>query len=206
VRDDLSRWITNGETRALVYFPATLRTEGATFFAGVRGDIETARRKLDSDLAAIDSNIVDEMQRFQVREFVAEEAYSFRVAYWGSAAIGILALLLTLTGIYGVVAFVVSQRTKEIGIRMALGATRSAVSGLMLKQSMRLAFVGTLVGAVLALGVSKALASSIVMINTFDWLTYIGGILFVLVACGAAGYLPTRRATRIDPITTLRYD
>jgi putative ABC transport system permease protein len=105
-----------------------------------------------------------------------------------------------------VVAFVVSQRTKEIGIRMALGATTAAVSSLILNQSMRLAFIGALLGTVLALGMSKALASMIVMINTFDGLTYIGGILFVLAACAAAAYLPTRRAARIDPIATLRYD
>jgi ABC-type antimicrobial peptide transport system permease subunit len=89
---------------------------------------------------------------------------------------------------------------------MALGATSAGVSGLMLKQSMRLAFIGTLMGTVFALGISKVLASMIVMINTFDGLTYIAGTLFVLAACAAASYLPTRRATRIDPITTLRYD
>jgi len=100
----------------------------------------------------------------------------------------------------------VSQRTKEIGIRTALAATTAAVSGLILKQSMRLALLGTLVGTALALGMSKALASMIVMIDTFDGLTYIAAILFVLAACAAAGYLPTRRATRIDPIATLRYD
>jgi predicted permease len=205
-RDDISRWITDGEERTLVYFPSTARTQGNTIFVAVRGDVETARRQLDSDLAAIDPNAVDEIHRFQVRDFVAEEAYSFRVAYWGTAAIGVLTLLLTLTGIYGVVAFVVSQRTKEIGIRMALGATTAAVSSLILNQSMRLAFIGALLGTVLALGMSKALASMIVMINTFDGLTYIGGILFVLAACAAAAYLPTRRAARIDPIATLRYD
>jgi hypothetical protein len=205
-RDDFSRWITNGEERTLVYFPATARAEGATIFVAVRGDVESARRQLDSDLAVIDPEAVDEIRRLQVREFVAEEAYSFRAAYWGAAALGGLALLLTLSGIYGVVAFAVSQRTKEIGIRMALGATSAAVSGLILKQSMRLALIGTLVGAALALGMSKALASRIVMIDTFDGLAYIVGILFVLGTCSAAGYLPARRATRIDPITTLRCD
>lgn len=205
-RDELSRWIIDGQDRALIYFPSMARAEGNTLFVGVHGDVETARRKLDSSLAAIDPNAVDEIRRFQVREFVSEGAYSFRVAYWGASAIGGLALLLTLTGIHGVVAFVVSQRTREIGIRMALGATGTAVAGLILKQSMRLAFIGTLLGSALALGMSKALASVIVIINTFDGWTYIGGILFVLAACAVAGYLPTRRATQIDPVTTLRYD
>src|SRR5262249_20252962 len=77
-RDDISRWITNGQEKALVYFPSSPRAEGNTLFVGVRGDVETARRKLDADLAAIDPNAVDEIHRFQVREFVAEETYSFR--------------------------------------------------------------------------------------------------------------------------------
>jgi len=205
-RDDLSRWITNGDEKTLAYFPGTARAEGNRIFLGVHGDAEAVRRKLDSNLATIDANAVDEIHRFQIREFVGEEAYSFRLAYWASAAIGLLALLLTVTGIYGVVAFIVSQRTREIGIRMALGATSTAVSGLILKQSMRLAFLGCLIGAVLALGTSTALASMIVIVNTFDLLTYFGGILFVLLACAAAGYLPTYRAARIDPVTTLRYD
>jgi predicted permease len=193
-RDDISRWIFSGEERTLIYFPSSARAEGNSFFVAVRGDVETARRKLDSDLAAIDPNAADEIHRFQVRDFVAEEAFSFRLAYWGAAVIGGLALLLTLTGIYGVVAFAVSQRTKEIGIRMALGATTAAVTSLILKQSMRLASLGTLVGTVLALGMSKALASMILMIDTFDGLTYIAAILFVLFASAAAGYLPSRRA------------
>jgi predicted permease len=205
-RDEISRWIFSGEEKTLVYFPTAPRTGGNTLFVAVRGDVETARRKLDSNLSAIDPDAVDEIRTLRVRDFVREEAYSFRLAYWGAAAIGVLALLLTLTGIYGVVAFVVSQRTKEIGIRMALGASSASVSGLILKQSMRLACIGTVIGTVLALGVSKALASIIVMVNTFDALTYMGGTLFVLCACAAAGYLPTRRATRIDPVSTLRYD
>ena len=149
---------------------------------------------------------MDEIRRFQVREFVVEEAYSYRVAYWLSSAIGVLALLLTLSGIYGVVAFVVSQRTKEIGIRMAMGATTGAVTGLVVKQSMRLAIIGAVVGVVLALGVTKILTASLVMINAFDGMAYLGGALLVLAACAAAAYLPSRRAARIDPIATLRYD
>jgi predicted permease len=205
-RDDISRWIINGEDKTLVYFPSTPQAAGNVVFVGVHGDVETARRGLEAGLTAIDPGAVDEIHRFQVREFVVEEAYSFRVAYWLSAAIGVLALLLTLSGIYGVVAFVVSQRTKEIGIRMAMGATTGAVTGLVVKQSMRLAIIGAVVGIVLALGVSKILAASLVMINTFDGMAYIGGTGLVLAACAAAAYFPSRRAARIDPIATLRYD
>jgi ABC-type antimicrobial peptide transport system permease subunit len=123
-----------------------------------------------------------------------------------SSAIGILALLLTLSGIYGVISYVITQRTKEIGIRMALGATSGSVTGLMLKQSIKLAGIGILAGGVLALGMSKALASVLVMINTFDGMAYIGGASLVLGACVAAAYSPSRRASRVDPLRTLRYD
>ncbi len=204
-RDDLSRWITDGEERTLIYFPSTAQAAGNVLFAGVRSDVETARRSLDAGLAAIDPSAAV-TQRFQVRDFAAEEGYTFRLAYWATSAIGLLALLLTLTGIYGVVAFLVSQRKKEIGIRMALGATSGAISGLIVKQSMRLALIGTASGAALALGVSKALSSSLVIINTFDALTYLAGVLLVLAACAFAAYFPTRRATRIDPVASLRYD
>ena len=89
---------------------------------------------------------------------------------------------------------------------MALGATSGSVTGLMLKQSIGLAGIGILAGSVLALGMSKALASVLVMINTFDAMAYIGGASLVLGACVAAAYLPSRRASRIDPLRTLRYD
>jgi len=128
------------------------------------------------------------------------------VAYWVSSAIGILALLLTVSGVYGVISYVVSQRTKEIGIRIAMGATTRAVTGLVLKQSMRLGIIGTLLGGVLALGVSRIFASGLAMIDTFDGVAYIGGVLLVLATCGAAAYFPSRRAAGIDPIATLRYD
>jgi predicted permease len=205
-RDEISRWITNGEDSSLVYFPSTPQAAGNALFVSVRGDVETTRRRLDADLAAIDPFAADEVHRLQIKEFVAEEAYTFRLAYWVSSAIGTLALLLTVSGIYGVVAYIVSQRTKEIGIRMAMGATAGAVTGLVLKQSMRLGMIGLALGSLLALGLSRLLASVLVMINTFDAVVYIGALLLVLAACAAAGTLPSRRAVRIDPIGTLRYD
>ena len=205
-RDDITGWITDGDDKTLVYFPSAPQSPGNTLFVATHGGVETARRRLDSSLSMIDPTAVEEMHKFQIREFVAEDAYSFGIAYWLSRAIGILALLLTLSGIYGVVAFVVSQRTKEIGIRMALGATPTAVSGMVFKQSMRLALLGTLAGGLLAAGISKTLASSLVMINTFDGAAYVCGAFLVLVAVGFAAYFPSRRAAGIQPIHTLRYD
>jgi len=205
-RDEISRWLTNGDEKTLVYFPASLRTAGSKLFVRVHGDAEAARRKLDANLTALDPNALSEIHKLQIQEWVTEDTYSFQLAYWMSSAIGILALLLTLSGIYGVLSYIVSQRTKEIGIRMAMGATSRAVTGLVLKQSMRLAIIGAFVGGMLAMGMSKILASVLVVINTFDVAAYIGGVALVLGACAAAAYFPSRRASRIDPLTTLRYD
>jgi predicted permease len=205
-RDEISRWLTDGEDKTLVYFPSNPHAAGNELFIGVHGDAATAIRTLDAGLTTIDPNAVDEIRKIQAKAWVAEDAYTFRVAYWLSSAIGVLALLLTLSGIYGVLSYLVSQRTKEIGIRMALGATTRAVTGLVLKQSMRLAIIGTALGSLLTLGVSRLLASVLVMINTFDAVAYISVVLLVLGACAGAGYFPSRRAARIDPTTTLRYD
>jgi len=206
-RDEISRWIGGGEDKSLVYLPSNPRAAGNQLFVGVRDDFETARRKMEADISAIDPAALEEIQKLQIREWVAEDAYySFRVAYWLSSAIGLLALLLTLSGIYGVLSYVISQRTKEIGIRMALGATSHSVTGLVLMQSMKLAVAGALAGGLLAMGMSKLLASVLVMIDTFDGAAYIGGVGLVLATCAAAAYFPSRRASRIDPLTTLRHD
>jgi putative ABC transport system permease protein len=205
-RDEISRWLTTGDEKTLVYFPTTARAPGNKLFVRVHGDVETAQRRLDANLTALDPNALLAIHKLQIQEWVTEDAYSFQIAYWTSSAIGILALLLTLSGIYAVLSYVVSQRTKEIGIRMAMGATSRAVTGLVLRQSMRLAIIGAIAGGTLAMGMSKILSSVLVMIDTFDVAAYIGGVALVLAACAAAAYFPSRRASRIDPLTTLRYD
>ena len=202
-RDAISGWIGNGLDKSCVYFPANPLASG-NLMVRVHGDAETARRKLDADLSAIDPAAVQQIHKMQ--EFLAIGTYPFRVAHWISSLVGALALLLTLSGIYGVLSYVVSQRTKEIGIRMAMGATTGAVVGLVLKQSMRLACMGIACGGVLALGVSRIFASRLVMMDTFDGWAYCAGMLVVLSACAGAAYFPSRRAARIDPVSTLRYD
>jgi ABC-type antimicrobial peptide transport system permease subunit len=98
------------------------------------------------------------------------------------------------------------QRTKEIGIRVALGATTSTVIGLVLKQSLRLTAIGTAAGVVLGLGVTRLISSQMVFLRVFDGAAFAAGVLVVLLTALAAGYVPSRRAAGIDPIETLRYD
>jgi hypothetical protein len=206
VEDEVSRWIADGEDKALIYFPASVRTAGTQLFVRARGNAEAKRRILDADLAAIDAIAVDSIQPLRIRDWVAEEAYTFRVAYWLSGAVGMLALLLTLSGIYGVLAFSVSQRRQEIGIRIALGATTRSVTGVFVKRSASLGLVGSILGCILAAGISRLLASVLVASNTFDGLVYIGVVLMVLAACAAAAFFPLRKTIRIDPVVALRYD
>jgi ABC-type antimicrobial peptide transport system permease subunit len=170
----------------------------------VHGDAEVARRKLDAEIAQINPGAIDQIHRMD--EFRAAGVYPFQAASWICACVGALALLLTLSGIYGVLSYLVTQRTKEIGIRVALGASTGSVTFLVLRQSMRLAAFGIAIGSVMALGVSRLFAAHLEGINMYDGVAYGGGVLLVIVASGAAAYFPSRRAARIDPTTTLRYD
>jgi hypothetical protein len=203
VRDIVSCSIGYGKDPALVYFPVT-ETGHNSLLVRVHGDVETVRRKLVMDLEAVIPGAIEEIHPMD--QYFALGVYPLQVASWVGSALGGLALALTLSGIYGVLSYVITQRTKEIGIRMALGATTGTVTRLVLRQSGRLAVVGIGLGTVLALGVSRLFASHLVFVNTFDGLAYAAGVLLVAAACFAAAYLPSRRAARIDPVTTLRYD
>ena len=203
-RDAISAWIGNGPDKTLMYFPDSIHGAGNFLMARVKGDAEAARRRIDAELARVDPSAV--LQLHKMREYIAVEVYPFRAAYWVSCAIGVLALLLTLSGIYGVLSYLVAQRTKEIGIRMAIGASSRSIVGLVVAQSLKLAAVGVGIGTILALGVSRLFASFLFMMNTFDVGAYALGIALVSAAAFIASYVPSRRACRIDPISTLRYD
>jgi predicted permease len=117
-----------------------------------------------------------------------------------------LALLLAAVGLYGVVAYAVSRRTREIGIRMALGAGRAAVVRLVLEGSMRLVALGLAIGMALSLLAGRAVAWLLGGVSPADPLALLGAPL-VLVACAlVASYVPARRAARIDPLEALRHD
>jgi predicted permease len=190
--------------RSFIFFPTTPASPGNVLVIRVKGDPEAARQRIDADLAATVPGAVDQIHA--MRMFVVAIAYPFRAAYWVSAMIGILALLLAVTGIYGVLSYLVMQRRKEIGIRMVMGASEREVVELVLRQSVRLAAIGVGIGTAIGLGVSRLFASQFEMINTFDAVGYSAAIGLVFAACLVAGFFPSRKAARIDPITTLRYD
>jgi predicted permease len=190
--------------RTGIYLPASPRDAGHVLLVRVKGDAEAARRALDLAMTAVDPGAISEIHKMQ--EFVVGRVYPFRAASWVTASVGALALLLAISGVYAVFSYVVTQRTREIGIRIALGATVHAVTGLVLRQSLRLAAIGSLAGAVLALCASRLFVSRFVMMATFDGFVYVVVLLLVFGACASAAYIPALRASRVDPSVTLRHD
>jgi putative ABC transport system permease protein len=115
-------------------------------------------------------------------------------------------LILACVGIYGVISYLVGQRTREIGVRIALGAQRAEVMRLVGGQGARMALVGAAIGTVAALGLARLMTAQLFGVSAHDPLTFAGtAILLMLVAIGAC-YIPARRAMRVDPIVALRHE
>ena len=117
-----------------------------------------------------------------------------------------LALLLSSIGIYGVISYVVGQRTNEIGIRIALGAQRRDVLRLMLGEGMKMALIGAFIGIAVALGVTHLMATVLFGVSAHDPVTFFGVTALLIMVALAACWIPARRATRVDPLVALRYE
>ena len=118
----------------------------------------------------------------------------------------VVALLLASVGIYGVMAFAVTQRTQEIGIRMALGARTVDVLKLVVKHGMKLALLGMVIGLAGSWAITRFLEKMLVGVEPTDVLTFSAVSVFLLLAAFVACYLPARRATKVDPLVALRYE
>ena len=121
-------------------------------------------------------------------------------------AFGLAAMLLASLGVYGVMSFAVTQRTTEIGIRLALGAERSAVLRMMLRQALRPIAAGVAVAVPLALGAASWLRALLFGVSPQDPLTIIVACLALMTSAMLAAYLPARRAANLDPLRALRYE
>ena len=205
VRDSAVGDLDNND-RSSLFFPASVNDPRNVLVLRAHGDPNRAVSELNQALEQADPGAVQGIHILQ--DYVDVEVWSYRLEFWISGALAIIALLLTVSGIYAVLSYVVAQRTKEIGIRVAIGATTGSVTRLVLDQCLRLAGIGIAAGSVLALAVARLLTSISADLGSqvFDGFAYGGGITVVLAACMAAAFFPARRAARVDPITTLRYD
>jgi ABC-type antimicrobial peptide transport system permease subunit len=129
-----------------------------------------------------------------------------RVAAMVTGVLGGVGLLLATVGLYGIIAYSVTRRTREIGVRMALGARRADVLSMVLREGMGLATIGVVVGVLLAAAATRLIAGYLFAVNPLDAATFGGmSLLFIAVAL-IASYLPARRAAGSDPMTALRSD
>jgi putative ABC transport system permease protein len=117
-----------------------------------------------------------------------------------------LALVLACVGIYGVISYLVSQRTHEIGLRMALGAERGDVLRLVLGHGARMALVGVAIGVGAALGLTRLMANQLFGVSAYDPLTFAAVAFLLIVVAIAACYVPARRAMSVDPLIALRHE
>jgi len=119
---------------------------------------------------------------------------------------GAMGLLLTVTGVYGLISYTVAQRTPEIGIRIALGATRQSVMRMVIKQGMVLALTGVAIGLAISFALARVIVSLLFDVKPTDFAAFSIATLVLLGAAVFASYIPARRATKVDPLIALRYE
>jgi ABC-type antimicrobial peptide transport system permease subunit len=127
-----------------------------------------------------------------------------RLAAQTASLVGVVATLLAAIGLYGVIAYAVSRRTREIGIRMALGAAPGGVIGLVMKQGMAVAGAGVAAGVVIGYLAARAIASGLYGVSALDPLAWTTAVVTLLGSAALANYLPARRASLVDPSIALR--
>ncbi|MGO9305516.1 MAG: ABC transporter permease [Candidatus Korobacteraceae bacterium] len=173
-----------------------LRTHVAP--SAVIPSLRTALREFDPDLAVLDVQTLQDV----VDTSLGSQTLAVRLLWIFAGS----ALLISIAGIYGLLAYNVSQRMRDLGIRMALGATRSNVIGLVLRQAVVLLGIGVGIGVITAVSVGSVLRSFLYGVVPYDAWT-IASVSVLLLACGLfASYIPARRASRIDPVKALRWE
>ena len=194
------------EVRLDLYFPVAQKAihgmcvvvKTAVNPSALVGAVRREARGLDPDQPIYDLATMEQV--------ISESVYLPRLAAWLLGIFAAVALLLAAVGIYGVMTYAVSQRTQEIGIRMALGAARGDVLRLVIGQGMTLALTGLVIGILLAWAVTRLMASLLHGVSATDPVTYIALPLGLAVIALLSIYLPARRAMAVDPLIALRYE
>jgi predicted permease len=186
-----------------IYRPFLQDYEEMTLHVRLARDADAFLPLLRSEIRAVDSELPI-VRLASMRREMAFATFPQRVAATLLGACGGLALLLAAVGLYGVVAYAVSRRTREIGIRMALGAGRHAVVRMVLRGSMKVVAIGLAIGLALSLAAGRAIESFLGDVSFADPIALVAAPL-VMIACAlVASWLPARRAARIDPMKALR--
>ena len=195
------------QPRPTIYVSYRQRPHGTSHFTAVvrtsqdPGMIQTAARKI---LADLDPNVPPRIKTFQQVFDASLTTRRFNLAMIGIFAAA--ALTLAMIGIYGVLAYSVASRTREMGVRIALGATPGKVRMLVLKQALLTATIGVGLGIVAAVGFTRLLQSMLFGVKATDPVTFALVTLILLAVALLAAYIPARRATKVDPIIALRYE
>src|SRR5262247_1811845 len=192
-----------GIKEAGVFLPTGLDVENTSLVARVQGEPNLARQALLDRLTKIDPNMGTIIT---MRSVARTETFFLQTAFWVSLMLGGLALLLTVSGLFSVLSYLVEQRTREIGLRMALGASPRAVTQWVLGQTTRPVMAGLIAGAALATAVLAtpfgALISQIVHVT--DPVAYLASLGLIVAVCLLAAWIPAARAAKVDPMRTLR--
>ncbi|MBO0722523.1 MAG: ABC transporter permease, partial [Blastocatellia bacterium] len=190
--------------REQIYFTDGFMSHGwATYWAiRTKGDSARYAESIRAEVAKFRSNfLITDMQ--PMAALVKQSQASTRFSLLLIGVFSVIALLLAIIGLYGVLSNVVRQRTAEIGVRMALGATPGGIFKLVVGHGLRLSAIGIAAGIVAAFGLTRAMKSMLVGINATDPLTFVAMTLFFLIIAAIASGLPARRAAALDPTIAL---
>ena len=169
------------------------------------GDPSLQINTIRNEIAGIDSNIVAS-EAHGMDLYIERSLGSIRFSMILLGLFAAIALLLAIIGIYGVMSYAIGQRTHEIGIRMALGARRTDVLSMIVKQGSRMAIIGIVIGVAGAAILTRAMSSMLFGVTANDPLTFTAVASLLLLMAVVACLVPAQRATRVDPLVVLRYE
>jgi putative ABC transport system permease protein len=194
------------ETRPEMFWPYyQMGLPFATIVVRTKGDPKAMAAAVRGEMQAIDKDLPIYNVK-TVEEIISESVAPRRLNMLLLGTFGGLALVLAAVGLYGVMSYSVAQRTREIGIRMALGADQGVVMRLVLSQGMALALIGVAVGVGASLLLTRLMSSLLYGVSATDPVTFAAISLMLVGVAGAASYVPARRAMKVDPMIALRYE